>query len=218
MPLEPLILAFDTSAAHCAVALLSGDKVLKERVEEMTKGQAERLFVLIEELMGEAGITWSDLTCIGVGIGPGNFTGIRISVAAARGLALSLGVPAIGVSSLEAQAEGTGGVVVSVLDARRESYYVQVFGDGIHPSPTHCDIATLPTIPARAEPSVIGFQAETIANLCAGNVVEPAYPIAVAIGQIAKRRIHGTKARPAPLYMRAAEAAPPREAPPVILP
>ena len=96
---DPVVLGFDTSAAHCAAALLRGDAILAHRHEEMGKGQAERLFPLLEDLLSEAGLTWRDLHVIGVGIGPGNFTGIRIAVAAARGLALSLGIPAIGISA-----------------------------------------------------------------------------------------------------------------------
>ncbi|MEF9603437.1 tRNA (adenosine(37)-N6)-threonylcarbamoyltransferase complex dimerization subunit type 1 TsaB, partial [Paracoccus sp. PXZ] len=99
-------LGFDTSAAHCAAALLQDDRVLVQRHEDMARGQAERLFPLLEELLAEAGVAWRDLSAIGCGIGPGNFTGIRISVAAARGLALSLGIPAVGVSVTEAAAHG----------------------------------------------------------------------------------------------------------------
>ena len=70
----------------------------------MEKGQAERLMPLISELLAEAGVVLADVTAIAVGTGPGNFTGVRIAVAAARGLALGLGVPAIGVTRLEALA------------------------------------------------------------------------------------------------------------------
>ena len=125
---EPLILAFDTSAAHCAAALLSGDRVLEARAEDMAKGQAERLFPMLEEMLARHGAGWRDLAAIGVGIGPGNFTGVRISVAAARGLALSLGVPALGVSRLEALAHGLPRPVVAAEDARRGEVYCQGFG------------------------------------------------------------------------------------------
>jgi len=104
LPDDLRVLAFDTSAAHCAAAVICGDRVLAQRVEPMAKGQAERLFPLLEETMAQAGLSWSDLDALGVGIGPGNFTGVRISVAAARGLALSLGIPAVGVSATEAAA------------------------------------------------------------------------------------------------------------------
>lgn len=91
MPSDPLILGFDTSAAHCAAVLLRGDMVLAAQHEDMTKGQAERLMPMLEQVLAEAGAGWGDLAALGVGIGPGNFTGVRISVSAARGLALGLG-------------------------------------------------------------------------------------------------------------------------------
>lgn len=219
MQSTPLILAFDTSAAHCAAALLRGDQILVQSQEEMAKGQAERLMPLLEETLSAAGVTWADLDALAVGIGPGNFTGIRISVSAARGLALGLDVPAIGVSSLQAQAFGTAGVVVSSLDARRESLYVQVFGTLSGLQPAHCTLDTLPSgIPARAEPSCIGHRAEDIAPLCAGTVTAPRYPLAEAIARIAATRLHNVNLpAPAPLYLREADAAPARDKPPALL-
>jgi len=127
LPPKSLVLAFDTSAAHCAAALLLDGNVLGETFEEMSKGQAERLFPLLEELLVQAGTGWRDLTRIGVGVGPGNFTGIRISVSAARGLALSLGVAAIGVSTFEALAMGQSRPCLASVDARAGRIYVQRF-------------------------------------------------------------------------------------------
>jgi tRNA threonylcarbamoyladenosine biosynthesis protein TsaB len=98
---DPLILAFDTSAAHCAAALVSGERVIARRVEAMPKGQAERLLPMIEEMLAGAGLAWADLAALAVCTGPGNFTGTRIGVAAARGIALGLGVPAIGVTRMD---------------------------------------------------------------------------------------------------------------------
>mgnify|MGYP000176847675 CR=1 FL=1 len=129
MPPEPIILAFDTAAAHCAAVVVQGGEVLAQRVEPMQKGQAERLFPLMEELLQEAGENWQSLDAVGVGIGPGNFTGIRISVSAARGLALSLGIPAIGVSRLEAMAFGLTGT--ALIDARQNRVYQQEFQGGV---------------------------------------------------------------------------------------
>jgi len=218
LPRKPLTLGFDTSAAHCAAALLSGDDLLCARVEPMHKGQAERLFPLLEELLGEAGATWKDLSAIGTGTGPGNFTGIRISVSAARGLALSLGIPAVGVSVLEAQAFGSAGVVASSLDARRGSLYVQVFGTAKPMPPVLCTADTLPPVPARAEPICIGFAAADIARRCGGSTAEPAFPLAVAIARLAASRQFSSASRPEPLYIRSADAAPPRNPAPRILP
>lgn len=198
MPPEPLILSFDTSAAQCAAALLCGDVILSERSEPMATGQAERLFPMLEEMLEEAGKGWADLAGIGVGTGPGNFTGIRISVAAARGLALSLGVPAVGVDGFEARAEGQPRPVTIAIPAPRDQRYLaEVTADG-----------------TRA-PRLIGAEegAET-------PVTAAALPFAVAIGRIAARRIASgaVQPRPAPLYIRPADAAPPRDPAPVILP
>ncbi len=195
---DPLILAFDTSVAHCAAALLCGDTVLAQRVEPMQKGQAERLIPLLEEVLTDGGVTWSDLTAIGVGIGPGNFTGIRISVSAARGLALSLGIPAVGVSSFEAQAIDHARPVLSLVDARRDQVYAQELTDS---GPTPPQITTRDAIKGL---QTIG-PAETVS--------------AVAIARIAASRYADTTLpRPAPLYVRAPDAAPPRDPAPVILP
>ena len=87
------VLGFDTSVAHCAAALISGGQLVEAALEPMESGQSERLMPLLEGVLARAGIGWRDLVAVGVGTGPGNFTGVRISVAAARGLALGLGVP-----------------------------------------------------------------------------------------------------------------------------
>ncbi|MFU8776876.1 MAG: tRNA (adenosine(37)-N6)-threonylcarbamoyltransferase complex dimerization subunit type 1 TsaB [Roseovarius sp.] len=186
---ELLILAFDTSAAHCAAALLRGDRVLALRAEEMGRGQAERLMPLLQEVLDGAGIMWRDLDRIGVGIGPGNFTGIRISVAAARGLALSLNIPAIGISTLEA-IRAQAGSGTPCVPAPRDMAYVQTGNT----APELVGIASvadpvLPPDPARL--------AEAIARLvsCAPQDNPP----------------------PAPLYVRPADAAPTRDHPPMIL-
>ncbi|WP_432449111.1 tRNA (adenosine(37)-N6)-threonylcarbamoyltransferase complex dimerization subunit type 1 TsaB [Aliiroseovarius marinus] len=198
---DPVILAFDTSAAHCAAALLCGDKIVADRHEDMAKGQAERLLPLLEELLAAGGKTWSDLTAIGVGIGPGNFTGIRISVATARGLALSLGVPAIGVSSLEAQVHGHAHPVWSLVDARRDHVYAQHFGS----TPQEPKL-----IPAGEAAALEGRK------LGPAPIASPAPAIAhIAARKLASGADHP---RPAPLYIRAADAAPPRDPAPVILP
>ena len=218
MPDTPLILAFDTSAAHCAAALLSGDKILVSVEEPMAKGQGERLLVLCAEVLEKAGKTYADLNAIGVGIGPGNFTGIRISVSAARGLALGLGIPAIGVSRLEALAFRTDGLVIASIDARQDKMFVQVIGTLDDRVPVMCTLDDLPMVPSRDDPTCIGFQAEMIAALCNGSVRAPRMPVAEATARLAAQRLHLENPRPAPLYLRPADAAPARDTPPPILP
>ena len=215
MPPDTLTLGFDTSAAHCAAALLSGDRVLAQACEPMQKGQAERLMALLEEVLAQNNATWQDLDAIGVGTGPGNFTGIRIAVSAARGLALSLGIPAVGVSTFEAQVLGVARPVASVVDARREQVYLQFFDK------------------AEAKEAPLQLSADEAAQLisdrgCAAIgaawngpvsaiISPPPAPLAVAIAQLAAQRRKTELARPAPLYIRAADAAPPSDPAPVIL-
>ncbi len=137
-----------------------------------------------------------------MGVGPGNFTGIRIGVSAARGLALGLGKPAVGVSTLEAQADAIARPCLSLHDARRGMTFVQVFGsDGPGAPEIVLDSATLhPDLP-RAP------------------IADPA-SLPAAMAQIAARRLAagGPIARPAPLYISGADAAPPKDPAPVILP
>jgi tRNA threonylcarbamoyladenosine biosynthesis protein TsaB len=97
-----LILAINTAEAACDVALVRGDTVLAEQREALVRGQDGRLPGLVDEVLLSAGANLGDLDRLAVVTGPGSFTGIRIGVSFVRGLALALGIPAIGVTSLEA--------------------------------------------------------------------------------------------------------------------
>jgi tRNA threonylcarbamoyladenosine biosynthesis protein TsaB len=205
MMTEQAILAFDTSAAHCAAALLSADRVIL-REEAMEKGQAERLMPMLEEVLAEGGIGWRDLRAIAVGTGPGNFTGIRIAVAAARGLALGLGIPAVGVTRLEALAHDLPRPLRVLEDARRGEVYVQDFLDD-GPGP-----ARMTRVEA-IEPFI-----HMTGNAAGAGGLRPAMPIAEAIARIGAVRATTPQPRPAPFYLRGADAAPPSDPPPVILP
>ena len=130
---------------------------------------------------------------------------------------MGLGVKAIGVGMLEAQAYGLPGVVVSSLDARREGLYLQVLGDGLGHAPVFCTMDALPELPARAEPACIGHRAGEIAAACAGHVALPVMTPAEAMARIAAARLDSTRERPAPLYIRPADAAPSKDTAPVIL-
>lgn len=219
MPSNPTVLAFDTSAAHCAAALLFDGKIYQS-IDEMARGQAEHLMPMLEDMLADRNLTWNDLDAIGVGIGPGNFTGIRISVSAARGLALGLGKPAIGVSTLEAQAFGHEGIVVSCLDAKRDRAYAQVFGPGSGPTKAAlCELRRddLPNPNPKSEPRVIGDVADKVAELTGWDIAKPKHSLIEGILRLATMRIHSTTDRPAPLYIRAADAAPPKDQPPTVL-
>ncbi len=215
-PKAAAVLAFDTSAAHCAAALHLDGKIIVSRYEEMAKGQAERLMILLEEVLVEGTIAWSELAAIGVGIGPGNFTGIRISVAAARGLALGLAIPAIGISSLEAQAYGIKIPVISCLDARQGKAYVQGFNTPVLSAPKLTEITADALNDARGI-ALSGPFAAPIQAITGGAIIAQNTPIAEAIAHLAAARQSTKSARPAPLYLREADAAPPRDPAPKIL-
>ena len=200
---DPLILGFDTSAAHCAAALVSGDRLVAARSEEMGRGQAERLLPMLEEMLAAHGHRWADLDALGVGTGPGNFTGIRIAVAAARGLALALRIPAVGVSGFEAGAHGQARPLRVAIEAPRGMVWLQHLGEGEAGAPE-----LLPAAEAAAE---AGAPLLRLSDL-------PAAGMAANIARIARDRRGLALPRPAPLYLRPADAAPMREAPPLLLP
>jgi tRNA threonylcarbamoyladenosine biosynthesis protein TsaB len=113
-----LILAFDTATDVATSALVSDGEVLGERTS-----RAVTLLEDVDALLRQAGAHTRELEGIAVGIGPGSFTGVRIGVATARGLALALGVPLAGVSTLDALAAGAPGAL-PVVDARRGEVFV----------------------------------------------------------------------------------------------
>ncbi len=215
------ILAFDTSGPWLSAALVEKGVVRLARHEEMARGQAERLFVLLEEMLREAGRAWGELAALGVGIGPGNFTGIRIAVAAARGLSLALGIPAHGVSRFEALAESAPRPALLALDARRERLWLARLGADGPEEPVLVPLAeierhpVLEGLPATAP--VIGERAGEIAARIDRPARAPALTLGTAIARIAARRDPAGATPPAPLYLRPADAAPPSEPPVPIL-
>ena len=205
MPPEKLILAFDTSAAHCVAGLLLGDRVLVRMAEVMAVGQADRLVAMLEEVLAEAGVVWSGLAAIGVGIGPGNFTGVRISVAAARGLALALDIPTIGVTGLEALAFGSAGDVLVTLDGRLGRLYAQSFREGAAIDAARlCDFGDLQAAGA----TCFGFENAMVAKVTGGKAgSDRTLPDPISIARIARGRMGTKYPSPVPFYLRAPDAA-----------
>ena len=125
-----LILAFETSAKAGSVALLDDTKLLGESYNNTGLTHSQTLMVMAEDLLKQCGKTVSDLTAVAVAEGPGSFTGVRIGVAAAKGLAWGGELPCYGVSTLEAMAVSLGiyeGFVCACMDARRSQVYNGVF-------------------------------------------------------------------------------------------
>jgi tRNA threonylcarbamoyladenosine biosynthesis protein TsaB len=125
-----IILALDTCLASCSVAVLDGERVLASASEVMARGHQERLAPMTQAVMAEAGVAFSALQRIGVTVGPGSFTGLRVGIAFAKGLASALAIPTVGIGTLEALAAGIDGLVLAAIDARRGQVYGQAFEAG----------------------------------------------------------------------------------------
>lgn len=198
-----MILAVDTSGAFCAACVLREDSrdVIACRSEAMGRGQAERLMPMIEELLAECDAGFDDLDAIGVCTGPGNFTGIRIGVAAARGLGLGLACPVVGASNFDVIAAAQPQSRWATVSAPRDSVYLSQIVQGRPQAPEQ---ATL----------------DKISGLDGAVTALDTISIDVRVQHIARitaDRYRSDPSRPAPLYVRAADAAPSRDAPPVIL-
>jgi tRNA threonylcarbamoyl adenosine modification protein YeaZ/ribosomal-protein-alanine acetyltransferase len=133
-------LGLDTSLSACSAAVhdTSSGKLLAHRLEEMTTGHAERLPAMVREVIDAAGIGFPKLNRIGVTIGPGTFTGVRIGLAFARGLGLALGKLVVGISTLKALAANVKVnsmqlPIAVAIDARRDTLYLQIFAADLTP-------------------------------------------------------------------------------------
>jgi tRNA threonylcarbamoyladenosine biosynthesis protein TsaB len=118
-----LTLAFDTATAVATSALVDGDELLGERAS-----RAQTLLEDVDALLRQGGAHPSELDRLAVGVGPGSFTGVRIGLAVARGLALSLDLPGSGVSTLAALAAGAPGAL-PVVDAKRREVFTLIDGE-----------------------------------------------------------------------------------------
>ena len=133
-----LILAIDTALDACAAAVLdtSTSKLIAQESQTMKRGHAEALMPLIARVMHQSGLSFASLDRIAVTTGPGSFTGLRVGLSAARGIALAARKPAVGLTTLSAYAaplisEHGEHPIISAIDARHDHVYVQVVtGDG----------------------------------------------------------------------------------------
>lgn len=204
-----ITLGLDTCLAACSVALLDGDRVLSARSEVMARGHQERLAPMAAAVMAEAGLPFSALERIGATVGPGSFTGLRVGVAFAKGLAAALGVQAVGVGTLEALAAQAEGLVFAAIDARRDQLYLQAFEAGeplMAPDALHRDVAAarLAEIAAGRPLTLIGSGAGLLAPMV------PTAEIVAAEGADARdvARLAAGRSPSAlkPLYLRAPDA------------
>lgn len=190
---SPLILAIDTAGPRLQLALATADNV-DAFVEDIARGHAEIMFERIAKLLKANRADYKDLTRIAVTTGPGSFTGLRIGLSAARGLALALGVPAIGVPTLTAMSlTGSNTQQTLVLvDARRGEAYCQLFSAPAEPKGV---AEVLPTDIAQARLPENGV------------LFEPDCADIVALARFALTA-DPTSFPPHPTYIRAADAKP----------
>lgn len=206
-----LVLAFDTTAAACSVALVRDGARLAHGRDIMEQGQAEALLPLIGRIMADANVAYADLDRIAVTIGPGSFTGVRVGLATARALGLAAGKPVIGVSSLEVvaaavpPAEREMDTVLAAIDTKRGELYVQLF-DARTTAPQGDPIALPPTqIPqwlGETKVIVAGDGAYEAVKYLPGARLSAADPLpdAVLLARLAStRRAEATG--PLPLYV-----------------
>ncbi|MFL5259627.1 MAG: tRNA (adenosine(37)-N6)-threonylcarbamoyltransferase complex dimerization subunit type 1 TsaB [Hyphomicrobiales bacterium] len=213
-----IVLALDTSMAGCSVALYDAAqaRLIADRFSFVQKGHADLIAPLVRELMNEAGLTFPELGCIGVTVGPGSFTGVRTGLAMARGLGLALGIPVVGLDTLSAIACNTvdrGASLVVAADARRSQVYYASFGPGLRledgPVVLGLDEALM-RLP-KSEAAILGTGADALIEASSRSdlirLQRGDLPRAGAFaGRIAEMEPRGDP--PEPLYLRPPDARP----------
>ena len=213
-----MLLTIDTCAKLCAASVSEGGAERGRSVRDIGTGHAEQLMDVIAEALVAAGSEHADISGVAVSVGPGSFTGIRVGVSAARGLALALGVPSTGVGTIEAIALETRErfperPVLVAIDARREELYVALFeADGrmVHP-PSVATLADAAGMAASLAAPVIAGSAAAMVAEAAGGPFEIASRAATADISAYARLAHRqgfNDERPKPLYLRAPDAKP----------
>src|SRR6476659_1186446 len=214
------VLAIDTALEACSAAVFDTDRggITASESIAMARGHAEAVMPLIARVMDLAEIEFADLDRIAVTTGPGSFTGLRVGIAAARGIALAAGKPAVGLSTLAAFAAPFIAAddslpVVAAIDARHDHVYLQVFGPGGRTvvSPRVTPLHEALRVSTSGAPRIVGTAAGKLAAAWPASERAPS-----AVEQRAAPRIDwvarlgaaatDTDTPPKPLYLRAADA------------
>lgn len=215
------VLAIDTALEACSAAVLDTEHgILASRSVPMARGQAEALMPLVARVMDESGFEFAQLDRMAATIGPGSFTGLRVGIAAARGLALAAQKPAVGISTLAAYAaphltEDNTVPVIAVIDARHGQVYLQVFGPSGHTlvSPRVVPVGEAVRAIADTAPRIAGSAAGLLAGAWPADQPQPAVVdtrYAPDIAWVARlgAAVIESSAPPKPLYLRAPDAQP----------
>jgi len=216
------LLAIDTALAACSAAVFdtqNGGIIASESLP-MIRGHAEALMPLIRRIMDEAGTAFRDLDRVVVTTGPGSFTGLRVGIAAARGIALAINKPAVGLSTLSAYAapylaDDDNAPVVVAIDARHSHVYLQVFAAGGRTvtGPRLAPLSEAVRAAAAAPARIVGSAAQLVAD---GLAVTDATPLHVNaagapdIDWVARMgaALPEGQSSPKPQYLRAPDAQP----------
>ncbi|WP_394760684.1 tRNA (adenosine(37)-N6)-threonylcarbamoyltransferase complex dimerization subunit type 1 TsaB [Phenylobacterium sp.] len=204
-----MILGLDTCLSSCSVAVLDGERVVASSREVMARGHQERLAPMARQVMAQAGLAFDRLDRIAVTVGPGSFTGLRVGIAFAKGLALALDKPAVGIGTLEALAAEAAGLVFPAIDARRGQLYLQAFEDGralMAPDALSAEVAAarLAELSQGRPFTLVGSGAALLADVAPGAAIIAAEgPDARHVARLAAARAPGPLK---PLYLRAPDA------------
>lgn len=218
------VLGIDTSASACSAAVWRDGAVLASARAAMMRGHAEALVPMIEDVMRDAGLGYRDLAAVAVTRGPGAFTGLRIGLATARGLALAAGIPAIGISAFDAVARAVpaaaraGRNLAVAIDTKRGDVYLQSFDGAL--APIGDPRVVRPEDAAAALPAgplhVTGDGAALLREALSAHAAEIAFdpeplpPDAVIVARLGAAALArgAPLPPPEPLYLRAPEATP----------
>tara|TARA_R110002126_G_scaffold281712_1_gene429687 strand:- start:51578 stop:52264 length:687 start_codon:yes stop_codon:yes gene_type:complete len=214
-----ITLAIDTTAHLCAACIYDSndDRVLGLVVDDIGRGHAEHLFPIIGRAMDMAGMTYQDIERLGVCVGPGSFTGLRVGVSAMRGLSLALSLPLVGITVFEALAETASKhePLLVVLDARRGEIYTQLFDTQGQPAspPAALSAEAALALAVDSHATLTGSGASILVDLSAGSngtlaVQDNAAAADVAaVARLSARREPDDNP-PRPLYLRSPDAKP----------
>lgn len=216
-----VILAIDSAASSCSAAVWADGAVRAHAFAAMAHGHAEALVPMVQRVMAEAGIAFAALDVIAVTRGPGSFTGLRVGLATARGLALAAGVPCLGLTTTEvlaegARAAGAEGRILAVLDTRRADVYAQAF-DGETPlsDAQAVEYSALAALAGDGPLCVVGDVAERAAEPLAHAtaLAGVSEPDARHVAALAARRFTSgmTVDLPQPLYLKPPQVTMPKD-------
>lgn len=212
------VLAIDCAASLCAACVYdaAAGRELGRAVLDLGKGHAEHLMAVISEALTAAETDYPSLGAIAVSVGPGSFTGLRVGVSTARGLALALKIPAIGVTTLEALAAEAavafpGRAVLAALDAGREEIHAALYNEmsALTYGPVVTTLADAVAVATEQSSVLAGTAAPQIAALAGGGFdIGPRTATADIATYARLATAKGGGERPKPLYLRGADAKP----------